>query len=434
MKVLVLGSGGRESALAWSLARAPSVTDVVSAPGNPGMAQLGDVHAVAVDDPTSVIDLVGRIVPDLVVIGPEAPLVAGVGDVLREKGYRVFGPDAPAALIEGSKAHAKSLMAAAGIPTAAARICTDPATARHALDEFGAPFVIKADGLAAGKGVVVTEDRREAERAIDAAMVEGRFGSAGDSVLIEEFLDGEEASLIAFCDGRTVVCCEPAQDYKRVFDDDRGPNTGGMGSYSPVPACPRDVAELIAKEVVEPMAAATAAAGAPFVGALYAGLALTSKGPRVIEFNARFGDPETQALLPRLESDLGEICMAAASGSLEGTQLRWTEQACVSVVLSSGGYPGTYEDGLEIVGVDEAEELAGVQVFHAGTRTDGNGALVTSGGRVLAVSALGDGFSQARRRAYAAADLIRFEGKHVRSDIARRAESADRAQVDEESR
>ena len=424
MRTLVLGSGGRESALAWALERSPSVTELISAPGNPGMERLGATAEVIVDDPGGVVALTEHIAPDLVVVGPEAPLVAGVADVLRQKGYVVFGPDAAAAQIEGSKSHAKALMTAAGIPTARAQACTDPQSAYAALDEFGAPFVIKADGLAAGKGVVVTEDRVEAERAVDAALVQGRFGAAGNRVLVEEFLDGQEASLIAFCDGRTVLCCEPAQDYKRVFDEDAGPNTGGMGSYSPVPACPPDLAELIAKEVLEPMAAVTAERGAPFVGALYAGLALTSTGPRVIEFNARFGDPETQALLPRCDFDLGEVCLAAATGSLEGAALRWSESACVAVVLASGGYPGRHETGMEIEGIDAAEALQDVQVFQAGTARR-NGSLVTAGGRVLAVSALGDGFAEARRRAYDAAGLIDFEGKHLRTDIARRAEAVE---------
>jgi phosphoribosylamine--glycine ligase len=423
VKVLILGSGGRENALAWALARAHGV-ELVSAPGNPGMAACGDTVAVDIAAPDDVVAAARRIDPALVVVGPEAPLVAGVGDALRQAGFSVFGPDAGAAQIEGSKAHAKELMGAAGIPTGRAVGCTGVEEAVTALDSFGAPYVVKADGLAAGKGVVVTSDRAEAVAAIQDSLVRDRFGAAGHCVLVEEFLDGEEASLIAFSDGRSVVPCEPAQDYKRVFDGDEGPNTGGMGSYSPVPACPPELALHITKEILEPMVAETAARGAPFVGALYAGLALTADGPRVIEFNARFGDPETQALLPRLESDLAEVCLAAATGELGGAELRWSPQVCVAVVLASSGYPGPHETGLEISGVDRADAIEGVKVFHAGTaRRDGK--LVTSGGRVLAVSALGSGFDDARRKAYRAAEAIEFEGKHQRTDIARRAERAD---------
>jgi phosphoribosylamine--glycine ligase len=426
MKVLVLGSGGRESALAWALARSPSVDGVISAPGNPGMASLGESFSVDVEGPDAALELARRTAPDLVVVGPEAPLVSGVGDALREEGFAVFGPGADAALIEGSKSHAKRLMRAAGIPTAAAVRCSSTEEAVAALERFGAPYVIKADGLAAGKGVVVTSDRDEAVTAIEESITHGRFGNAGRRLLVEEFLDGEEASLIAFSDGRAVVPCEPAQDYKRAFDADEGPNTGGMGSYSPVPACPPDLALHITKEILEPMIAETATRGAPFVGALYAGLALTSSGPKVIEFNARFGDPETQALLPRLESDLGEVCLAAATGELSGTELKWSPQSCVTVVLASRGYPGGFDKGLEITGTERVEDMEDVYVFHAGTARR-NGSLVTAGGRVLAVSALGDGVRAARRKAYEATAAIGFEGKHNRTDIARRAEESESA-------
>lgn len=419
MKVLLLGSGGRESALAWALARSGSVSSLVCMPGNPGIARIAELVAGDPSNPASVVELARQLRPDLVVVGPEAPLVAGVGDVLREAGIKVFGPDAGAARIEGSKAYAKQLMERAGVSTGRGREFSDPPAAVAFMDELGAPYVIKADGLAAGKGVVVTRDRAEAIDAIDERLIRGAFGDAGRKIVIEEFLDGQEASVIAFTDGTTVVPCEPAQDYKRVFDDDQGPNTGGMGSYSPVPACPPEALEQIVEEVIEPLVKATATVGAPFVGALYAGLALTDGGPKVIEFNARFGDPETQALLPRLESDLGEVCMAAATGRLEGTKLQWSPDACVSVVLASGGYPGPHETGFEITGIEDAES-SGATVFHAGT-TLADGQLVTSGGRVLAVSALGPTFDDARERAYEAADLIGFEGKHLRRDIALRA-------------
>jgi phosphoribosylamine--glycine ligase len=392
-------------------------------PGNPGLAELGEVIPGDPGDSEGVIRAARDMNADLVVIGPEAPLVAGVGDALRAEGFKVFGPDAAAARIEGSKQHAKDLMLKAGIATARARAFAEVTPALAFLDELGPPYVIKADGLAAGKGVVVTPDRAEAEGAIRDRIERGVFGDAGRVVLVEEFLDGPETSLIAFCDGVTAIACEPAQDYKRIGDGDQGPNTGGMGSYSPVPDCPPELAERIVEEVIEPMLNETACGDAPFIGALYAGLALTSKGPRVIEFNARFGDPETQALIPRLSSDLSEICLASATGDLKGVALDWRDEACVSVVLSSDGYPGDHQTGFPISGLDEAAARDDCLVFHAGTATR-DGETVTSGGRVLAVSALGPTFDDARKRAYEAADLIRFEGKHMRRDIAERASGA----------
>ncbi|HEX2195783.1 MAG TPA: phosphoribosylamine--glycine ligase [Actinomycetota bacterium] len=408
MRALLLGSGGRESALAWALSRSRVVDELVAAPGNPGIAEHATLQVVDPSDPRAVVELARHTGAGLVVVGPEAPLVAGVADALRAEGIPVFGPDAEAARIEGSKSHAKELMIEAGIPTARAA-SEDDAVAF--MKEAGPPYVVKADGLAAGKGVVVTTDWDEAVAALRA-----RSGA----VVVEEFLDGEEASLIAFTDGRTVVPCEPAQDYKRVYDADQGPNTGGMGSYSPVPACPPELVDEIVETILQPMVAATAARGAPFAGALYAGLALTKDGPKVIEFNARFGDPETQALLPRLESDFGEAALAAASGDLSGTKLEWSPRPCVTVVLASGGYPGSHETGHRIHGLDEASALDDVLVFHAGTRAEGDG-VVTAGGRVLAISALGDDFAAARERAYHAASSIEFENVHFRNDIALRA-------------
>jgi phosphoribosylamine--glycine ligase len=424
MRVLLLGSGGRESALAWALARSASVTEIVATPGNPGIGRVAALEAVDPTDVRAILQLARRVRPDLVVVGPEAPLVAGVGDALKSEDVAVFGPDSGAARIEGSKSYAKELMERAGVPTAAWRSFTSAPDAIAYLDEIGPPYVIKADGLAAGKGVAVTEDRSEAVAAVEERVVGRKFGDAGARVVIEEYLDGEEASLIAFTDGRSLVACEPAQDYKRVFDEDRGANTGGMGSYSPVPACPPELSRGIVEEVLIPMVRATSEVGDPFVGALYAGLALTSKGPKVVEFNARFGDPETQALLPRLESDLGEVALACARGDLEGAKLDWDERRCVSVVLASRGYPGSHGTGFVIAGEDAAEALGDVFVFHAGTAVH-DGSLITNGGRVLAVSALGDGYAAARARAYEAASLIGFEGKHMRTDIAARAERAE---------
>ncbi|MGH2750484.1 MAG: phosphoribosylamine--glycine ligase [Actinomycetota bacterium] len=420
MRVLVTGSGGRESALVWALARSPSVGAVVAAPGNPGIARVAEVLDADASEPASAVEAARAVNADLVVVGPEAPLVAGCGDALRAEGFKVFGPDAGAARIEGSKAYAKALMDRAGVPTARWQSFDDVEKAVDFMDELGPPYVVKADGLAAGKGVVVSSDREEAVEAVRDRIERGAFGDAGTRVVIEEFLDGQEASLIAFTDGSAVVACEVAQDYKRVSDGDSGPNTGGMGSYSPVPACPSEVADRVLSEVVAPMARATAEAGAPFVGALYAGLALTRRGPRVVEFNARFGDPETQALLPRLRSDFGEIALATACGELAGARLEWTPQACVSVVLASGGYPGSYETGAVIDGLDEVDGMDGVEVFHAGTARRAD-AVVTAGGRVLAVSALGADFAAARRLAYEAAGTITFGGKHLRTDIAERA-------------
>ena len=424
MRVLLLGSGGRESALAWALSRSRQVSEIVAAPGNPGMAQVADLHSIDPSDGNAVRELAGRVAPALVVVGPEGPLVAGIGDVLRADGYSVFGPDAAAAKIEGSKAYSRELMDRAGIPSARWRRFSDTEAATRFLDELGPPYVIKADGLAAGKGVVVTEDRSEAIRALQERLVEGKFGEAGATVVVEEFLDGEEASLIALTDGRSIATCEPAQDYKRIGDGDSGPNTGGMGSYSPVPSCPADVATSIVEEVVRPMVDVTAEMGAPFVGALYAGLALTSAGPKVVEFNARFGDPETQALLPRLASDLGEVALACTRGELEGTKLEWRPEACVSVVVASRGYPGSYPTGERIEGLEVAGAMDDVMVFHAGTARDGDG-IVTAGGRVLCVSALGATFKDARKRAYEAAGTISFAGKYLRTDIAERAETAE---------
>ena len=426
MKVLLLGSGGRESALAWSLSRSPSVSELVVAPGNPGIATLAETAPCDIEDVSAVAALVETVAPRLVFVGPEAPLVAGVADVLTERGTPVFGPSAAAARIEGSKSFAKELMERAGIATAAWRSFTEVREATRYLDELGPPYVIKADGLAAGKGVVVTEDRDAALRALDERLVEGRFGEAGRSVVIEEFLDGQETSLIALCDGSDVVACEPAQDYKRVRDDDRGPNTGGMGSYSPVPACPPETARQIVDEVIRPLVKQTREDGAPFVGALYAGLALTSKGPKVVEFNVRFGDPETQAILPRLRSDLGAAALAAATGELKGVELEWSADACVTVVVASGGYPGKHSTGHEIFGLEDAAAVSGAVVFHAGT-TATEGRVVTSGGRVLAVSALGQSFAEARARAYEAVSFIDFERKHVRTDIGLRAQEAERS-------
>lgn len=424
MRVLLLGSGGRESALAYALGLSPLVGELVACPGNAGIARLATLVPCDLTDPVKVVRLAREVRPDLVVIGPEAPLVVGVADALRADGVNVFGPDAAAARIEGSKSFAKQLMERAGVATARGSTFDSVPDAIAFMDELGPPYVVKADGLAAGKGVVVTDDRAEAIAAIEERIIGAIFGAAGRRVVIEEYLDGPEVSLIALCDGQSVAACQPAQDYKRVGDADAGPNTGGMGAYSPVPACSSDVAAQIAEELIRPTAAALSASGTPFVGALYAGLALTSRGPKVLEFNARFGDPETQALIPRLRSDFAELCMACVRGQLRGVDLEWIDDVCVSVVLASGGYPGEHVTGRPIGGIDRAESVPGVLVFHAGT-AHRDGVLVTAGGRVVAVSALGESFRSARARAYEAAAHITFDGRHMRTDIAATAELAE---------
>ncbi|MFU8841584.1 MAG: phosphoribosylamine--glycine ligase [Nitriliruptoraceae bacterium] len=416
-KVLVLGGGGREHALAWALARSGSVAEVASAPGNPGTATLGPTHAVDADDPDAVVALARRLGSDLVVVGPEAPLVAGVVDALAAAGIAAFGPSAAGAEIEGSKAFAKEIMAAAGAPTGGAVATRDRDEAYAALERFGGPYVVKADGLAAGKGVRICADLAEARDAVDDALLRGVFGSAGSRVVIEEFLDGPERSVFGVCDGTEVVLLEPAQDYKRALDGDGGLNTGGMGAYTPVPGFALTDVDQLRELVFRPVLAELADRGTPYRGLLYAGLVETAAGPKLLEFNARFGDPETQAILPRVASDLGELLWAAATGSVAGQDVTWRPEAAVTVVLASGGYPGSYATGVPIDGVEAAASLPDVEVFHAGTRVD-DGRLVTAGGRVLAVTALGGAVAAARARAYDAADRIGFEGLHRRSDIA----------------
>ena len=416
MRVAVLGSGGREHALLAGLARSSSVSRLYAVPGNAGTRDLAEpVTDVAPADPQAVADWAERLGIELVVVGPEAPLVAGVADELARRGLKVFGPTAAAAAIEGSKAFAKDVMAAAGVPTAAAEVFTDPGAAVAALERFGPPWVVKADGLAAGKGVTVTTDRAEAEAAIRAALVEGVHGEAGARVLLEAFLDGPEASLFAVTDGHTVVPLHPARDFKRAGEGDTGPNTGGMGAYSPLADMDAAQVDEVRRTILEPTVAELARRGTPYTGLLYAGLALTSAGPKVIEFNCRFGDPETQVVVPRLTSDLAGLLVAACDGSLDRAELTWDPRACVTVVLASGGYPGSYRTGLPIEGLDDAGDG---MVFHAGTALDDDGRVVTAGGRVLAVSALGADVAEARALTYDAAGRIRFEGAYLRGDIA----------------
>ena len=413
MRTLVIGTGGREHALAHALSLDPAVTEVHAAPGNPGIAAVATLHDVDPMSGPSVADLAERLGADLVVVGPEAPLVAGVADAVRERGIAVFGPSGAAAQLEGSKAFAKDVMAAAGVPTAGSHTCTTAAEVEAALDEFGAPYVVKDDALAAGKGVVVTRDRTEA--LAHAALCTSREGGR---VVIEEFLDGPEVSVFAVCDGTTAYALQPAQDFKRIFDGGHGPNTGGMGSYTPLTWAQPDLADVVLDRVVRPTLAEMAGRGTPFVGCLYVGLALTETGPRVIEFNVRFGDPDIQPVLAVLESPLGELLAAAAEGRLgEVPAPVFRDGAAVTVVLASAGYPESSSKGDVITGTDLAASRDGVDVIHAGTALSGDD-LVTAGGRVLAVRAVGSDVADARARAYAAADLVSFPGMQRRTDIA----------------
>lgn len=421
MNILVLGSGGREHAIAWALAASPRTDALYVAPGNGGTDGLAVNVDVDMMDAEAVLAFVRERQIELVVIGPEAPLVKGVADVLREAGVAVFGPNADGAQLEGSKSYSKEFMLNNGIPTAAYAVFDAEEPALAYVREQGAPIVIKADGLAAGKGVVVAETLEDAEEAVRACF-EGAFGDAGATVVVEECMTGPECSLLCFVTGGKSFPMAPAQDHKRAYDGDMGPNTGGMGVYSPVPiVTDEEMYDMV--RIMEDAAAATAREpfGLDYRGTLYGGFMLTPAGPKVVEFNARFGDPETQVVLPRLESDLVDIILAVAQGRPEDIELSWSDTWAVCVVLASEGYPGSYEKGKVILGIEEAEAIDGVMVFHAGTKRNADGELVTNGGRVLNVVALGDTFEQARERAYEACDLINFEGKQLRSDIGRKA-------------
>ena len=417
MKVLVVGSGGREHALAWRLARDPSVTELLAAPGNPGIAGVARCEAVPADDLDGLVALAEREDTDLVVVGPEVPLVVGLVDRLSDRGRAVFGPSAAAARLEGSKAWAKGLCERHAIPAGGSRSARSMEEGVDALDAFGPPYVVKADGLAAGKGVVITEDRAEAVHAIERALVGGAFGQAGSTVVVEEHLEGREVSAFALADGSTAVPLAFAQDFKRIGDDDTGPNTGGMGAYTPVPFVDAAMAEAIGTDVLERTVAAMAAEGVPYRGVLYAGLMLTADGPKVLEFNCRFGDPETQVVLPLLGSEPAALFRACAEGTLPGAGVEIRPGACVTVVVASGGYPASGPTGFEISGLAEAGALEGVTVFHSGT-AERQGRVVTSGGRVLSVSAIGRSIAEARDRAYEAVGRVSFEGMQHRTDIA----------------
>ena len=413
MRVLVIGSGGREHALVRRLRRDPAVTTVICAPGNAGIAAEVEVRPVVVGDPTAVADLADELEADLVVIGPEVPLVAGAADVVRARGRLVFGPSAAAAELEGSKTFAKEVMVAAGVPTAAAVTADTLAAAEAALDEFGPPYVVKDDGLAAGKGVVVTDDRAAA-----VAHAAECLAKPGGRVVIEEYLDGPEVSLFLVSDGTRVLPLQPAQDFKRAYDDDAGPNTGGMGAYTPLPWAPPGLVDDVVRTVAQPTIDEMARRGTPFVGLLYAGLALTSRGLRVVEFNVRFGDPETQVVLELLATPLGEVLAAAARGDLTVIgPLEWRDGSAVVVVLAAQNYPGPPRTGDVLSGLADAAALSDVVVLHAGTAAD-QGDVVSAGGRVLGVVGVGEDLASARARAYSGVAAIDLPGGHHRTDIA----------------
>ena len=411
MKVLLIGSGGREHALATGLAADKAVTELHAAPGNPGIAEIAKLHPLEINNNLEIVALAKSLAIDLVVIGPEIPLVNGAADALREAGFAVFGPSKAAAQLEGSKHFAKGVMRDAGVPTAKSFTCENRSEIELALDAFGAPYVVKDDGLAAGKGVVVTEDR---EVALTHAL-------ACKKVVIEEYLQGPEISLFGISDGERILAMQPAQDFKRAYDNDEGPNTGGMGAYSPLPWAPSNIIEDTHKQVLAPMIAEMAARGTPFVGLLYAGLAVTDRGLRVIEFNARFGDPETQVLIPRLKTPLAQLLFKAATGNLSDSKLEWLDDSAVTVVLASDGYPNQPKIGEEISNLNQFE---GVTIFQAGTKFDEK--LISSGGRVLSVTGVGNDLTQARDRAYRSISQIKLEGSFYRNDIALNASIAEK--------
>lgn len=418
MKVLVIGSGGREHALVWSIRRSPRVTHIYCAPGNGGIASMAECVNIKADDVAGLLKFAQDNKIDLTVVGPEIPLVLGLVDAFTQAGLKAFGPSRAAACLEGSKAFAKDFMVRHHIPTASYGSFDELSKAVDFLSTCQFPLVVKADGLAAGKGVIICQTRAEAEEALRSILADRVFKDAGNRVVIEEFLHGEEASILAVADGKDFIILESSQDHKRVFDNDQGPNTGGMGAYSPAPVVTPELLEQIASRVVRPVIDGMRKDGAEFKGILYAGIMVTKDGPKVLEFNVRFGDPETQAVLPRLRSDITDLMLASIDGRLAGVKLEWSPGACVCVVMAAGGYPGDYASGKEIKGLLSAP--ADALIFHAGTKADGD-RIVTSGGRVLGVSARGENIADAIVKAYQAVVSVSFEGAHYRTDIGRRA-------------
>ncbi|MCK4325518.1 phosphoribosylamine--glycine ligase [bacterium] len=427
MKVLVIGGGGREHTLIWKIAQSPKVDEIYCAPGNAGISQLAECIGIESANTPALISFAREKKIDLTLVGPEAPLAAGIVDEFEKKGLRIFGPSKAAAEIESSKVFAKKLMQKYGIPTGDGEVFEEPQPAINYIRDKGAPIVVKADGLAAGKGVIVCQTVQEAEEAVALIMVQRKFGEAGRRVIVEECLQGEEASIIAFTDGKTVLPMVSSQDHKRAYDQDKGPNTGGMGAYAPTPAVNSQTLEKVLKEVLIPAVKGMAEEGRIYKGVLYAGIMLTSEGPKALEFNCRFGDPENQVIMPLLETDLVEIMSAIIEERLAEMEIHWNERSAVCVVLASGGYPGKYEKGKEIRGLDEVSPMKDVIVFHAGTKYLAHAGLTptppffTNGGRVLGVTALGDSLLAAIKRAYSAVDKINFEGMHYRKDIGARA-------------
>ena len=419
MKVLLIGGGGREHALGWKIAQSPQLSKLYLIPGNPGLTPLGETLSLAETDPVVITDFAKTEAIDLVVVGPEAVLATGLGDMLRAAGIACFGPGKVAAQLETSKSFMKDICAAAGAPTAAYGKFANAEGAKAFLREQTAPYVIKADGLAAGKGVIIAQTLTEADAAVD-DMLGGRFGAAGAELIIEEFMDGEEASFFAISDGETIIPMIAAQDHKRAYDGDKGPNTGGMGAYSPAPVFTQAVYERTINEIIKPVIAQMHQRGAPYIGVLYAGLMIKDERPRLIEINARFGDPECQIMMCRMKSDFLPILYAAATGALAGHEIDWDDGAAALVVMAAEGYPGAYIKGSVIEGVEAANALPGVTVFHAGTKDD-DGRLLSNGGRVLNITATGDDIREAIARAYAGIDAINWPGGFYRRDIAWRA-------------
>ena len=422
MRVLVIGGGGREHALVWKISQSPIVTDIYCAPGNAGSAEIANNVPIAADQIDQLLEFAETNEIGLTVVGPEQPLVLGIVDRFQEKGLRIFGPTAIAAELEGSKAFSKDLMKKYGLPTAEYETFTSREMAQRYIDEKNQPLVVKASGLAAGKGVILCQNREEGLSAVDTIMKEKSFGEAGDQVVIEEFLEGQEVSVLAFSDGNTVLLMDSAQDHKAALDGDKGPNTGGMGAYSPAPVFTDLLRQKVRDKIMLPLVRAMKSEGRPYKGILYAGLMLTKHGPIILEFNARFGDPETQPLLVRMASDIVPLFEACIDGTLDQHELKWKPESSVCVVMAAKGYPGSYEKGKMIKGLEEAGALTDVVVFHAGTKTDDNKVL-TSGGRVLGVTATGPDAPSAIKKAYAAVEKIQWDGIHYRKDIGHRVSS-----------
>ncbi|HCR52653.1 TPA: phosphoribosylamine--glycine ligase [Candidatus Kaiserbacteria bacterium] len=416
MNILVIGSGGREHALAWKLKQSPRVKKIFTAPGNPGTAELGENISVDISDHQAIIECVKKKEINLVVVGPDDALALGIVNSLQGEKIKVFGPTKEAAEIEWSKSFAKDLLERLNIPTAKSKTFTDIEKAKEYIRDHEYPLVIKACGLALGKGVVIAQTQEEAEQALEEMMTQKTFGAAGETVIIEEFLQGEEISTHAFCDGETAVMFPSAQDHKRIFDNDKGPNTGGMGTIAPVPGVSKNVLDQIKQEIVMPILQELKRMGRPFKGVLFPGIMLTKEGPKVLEFNVRFGDPETQSYMRILKTDLVEILLACVEGKLSSTQIEWESKSACCVVLASPGYPGKYPKGLPITGIAKAENIDDVVVFHAGTKSE-DGKIVTNGGRVFGVSASGSSLDGARQKAYKVVELVNFEGKQFRKDI-----------------